>query len=351
MANVAKKPEHYVNAITSKDISIYDDIPINDPDLWIPSLVLKELLDKGLVGLSVKNLPIRTRSKVVKTKICNILGYPAPESFRKTRPRFPGQNFDTYIQKSNNLQIWNESVSANRRYVIVKVSNADVIEKVTVISGEKLAELDTTGTLTIKYQARLVPRVGVKGLLTGKDTDNVRPLLKSCRFPTELGDDPIADPDKKTLLPIKIVFKRLSRLVGKCFEDTGAGQERTRGSLLHRLVCEGLGYSLYRNGGLFPDVRNQLLEVKLQTSPTIDLGLVLPSSDAPLDIPVINGHQLRYCDSRFAIFSASIVSNMVVLEKLYVTTGEKFFNAFEQFEGKVVNKKIQINLPDSLFND
>ena len=39
-----------------------------------------------------------------------------------------------------------------------------------------------------------------------------------------------------------------------------------------------LGYSRYEDKGQFPDIRHQLLEVKLQTSPTIDLGLVLPSS-------------------------------------------------------------------------
>jgi hypothetical protein len=74
---------------------------------------LEGVLHDGLLGLDL-NYPLRTRSKVLKAKICEILGYPVPKSFKKTQPRFPGQDFDTYIQKSNNLQIWNEEIVPTR---------------------------------------------------------------------------------------------------------------------------------------------------------------------------------------------------------------------------------------------
>ena len=60
------------------------------------------ILRDGLMGLDL-NYPLRTRSEVLKSRICEILGYPVPTSFKKSKPRFPGQDFDTYIQKSNNL--------------------------------------------------------------------------------------------------------------------------------------------------------------------------------------------------------------------------------------------------------
>lgn len=115
-------PKRYVAAIRAKGLSIYDPVAVGDPVYWIPTPELQSLLDDGLRGLSLARLPLRTRSKVVKTHVCEILGYPVPASFKKTQPRFPGQMFDTYTQKSNNLQVWNEELSASRRYVIIRIS-------------------------------------------------------------------------------------------------------------------------------------------------------------------------------------------------------------------------------------
>lgn len=80
--------------------------------MWIPAEQLEHLFDKALKGISLAGLPLRTRSKVVKTAVYKALGYPVPSSFKKTRPRFPGQCFDTYVQKADNLQVWNEESSS-----------------------------------------------------------------------------------------------------------------------------------------------------------------------------------------------------------------------------------------------
>ncbi|MDI4663466.1 hypothetical protein K9U40_03820 [Xanthobacter autotrophicus] len=170
-------PQSYVKAIRAKGLSIYDPITVGDPDFWIPTPELQALLDDGLRGLSLAGLPLRTRSKVVKTRVCEVLGYPVPNSFQKTQPRFPGQMFDTYTQKSNNLQVWNEELSAARRYVIIRVSDADVIARVKVVTGDTLALLDTTGTLTRKYQARCVPGAQATELIAATDTDRLLPFV------------------------------------------------------------------------------------------------------------------------------------------------------------------------------
>src|SRR5688572_4722349 len=101
------KVSDYVAAIRESGLSIYDPVEIGSP-LWIPSPQLEQLLNEGLKGLNVEGLPNRTRSKTVKSRICQVLGYPVPKSFKKIKPRFLGQNFDTYNQKSSNLQIWND---------------------------------------------------------------------------------------------------------------------------------------------------------------------------------------------------------------------------------------------------
>lgn len=87
----------------------------------------------------------------------------------------------------------------------------------------------------------------------------------------------------------------------------------------------------------------------MQTSPTIDLGLVCPDSEAALDVPQIAGRQIRHCDVRYAIFYARTDGATVTLTRFYLTPGESFFSRFPQFQGKVLNKKLQIPLPSDFF--
>ncbi len=347
--NKSQTYKAYVDAIAESELSIYDSIEVGDPDLWIPTPALEFLLRQSLKGMSVQGLPIRTRSKVVKQAVCCALGYPVPKSFRRTHPRFPGQQFDTYIQKSNNLQIWNEEIVPLRRYVIIHVSPEDVIENVKVVIGEMLVKLDKTGTLTQKYQARISPKEIAAELLVANDTPRLQTMTTRDSFPLAFERSAACAPTSTSLLPITEIFERLKSLIGYRFPNVGYDQERSRGADLHQLVCSQLGYRVCQDTGSFPDLPHQLLEVKLQTSPTIDLGLVLPSSQETLDTPQIGGYQIRYCDVRYAIFYAQTDDVWVKLTHFYLTTGEAFFEHFPQFQGNVVNKKLQIPLPDDFF--
>ncbi len=337
----------YVNNIKNNNLSIYDAVEIGDPNFWIPSGELQSLLNNALVGVNLEGLPLRTRSKVVKEKVCIALGYPIPKSFKKTNPRFIGQNFDTYIQKSNNLQIWNEEISPSRRYVLIQVSDSDIISKIKVINGAELSVLDTTGKLTSKYQAILKPN-SKNAELVSTDTETLKSLAKESVDLTL--SNPAGLPEANRILSIESIYCKLSKLVGKSFVDTGFDQERNRGAELHRLICQELGYSNYRDNGQFPDIRHQLLEVKLQTSPTIDLGAIKPDDENVLDMPKLNNNQIRPLDVRYAIFFANISNGMVNLTHFYITSGQCFFNRFPQMLGKQINKKLQIPLPPYFFD-
>ena len=322
---------------------------IGDPRLWIPTVELEAILDANLRGISLAGLPLRTRSKVVKEHVCRSLGYPVPSSFQKTKPRFPGQLFDTYSQKSDNLQVWNEELAPTRRYVLIRVSANDEITRVKVVSGDRLAQLDTTGTLTQKYQARCISGSAAAELIASEDTSRLRPLTSENVVLSAIAS-PTVDPASQELLTIESLFGALTPLLGKSFIDRGHDQERNRGEELHRMVCKSLGYQTYQDDGQFPDVRHQLLEVKLQTATTIDLGLVLPSSHEALGIPMIDDVQIRHCDVRYAVFYATKDGDQVMLTHLFLTTGEAFFSRFPQFQGKVLNKKLQIPLPIEFFD-
>jgi len=326
-------PLSVARRIAASGLSIYDSLA-DRPELFIKTRTLERILSQALVGLSL-DYPIRTRSKVVKTGVCDALGYPVPERFRRTKPRFPGQNFDTFVQKADNLQIWNEEVSASRRYVLIRVDDRQVVTRVRVVTGEVIAQYDRTGTLTHKYQARSRGPVTHSCLVSAADTAPVQHT--QVRRPA---------PSRSELLPIQDLYRRLVRLVGRTIANPGLDQERHRGWGLHQAVFKQLGKASSCDSGQFPDIPDQLLELKLQTAPTIDLGLVCPdSTEVIADSPAF-----RHCDVRYAVYYGTIVGRRVCLDHLVMATGADFFTFFRRFEGRVKNAKLQIPLPRGFFD-
>jgi hypothetical protein len=336
-----------VYRISASGFTIYDGLNA-DHELFLELPDLERILRDALIGLNL-DYPLRTRSKVLKAAVCRALGYPVPERFERTRPRFPGQNFDTYVQKSNNLQIWNEEIAPSRRYVLVRVNEECIVSNVKVVTGETLARLDPTGALTQKFQAKARETPTCSMLGSERDTTHLVQVFRPVEIENRaaLGETrPTAAPTPGALLAISSLYGMLVSLVGRDIRSPGLDQERNRGAALHRLVCEALSYGRYEDHGQFPDLMHQLLEVKLQTSPTIDLGLVAPNSTDPVaDVPLV-----RHCDVRYAVFYATKIPDGARLEHVILTTGEDFFRLFQRFEGRVVNRKLQIPLPRDFFD-
>lgn len=341
----------YVDNIRKSGLDMYAPIEVGDPSLWIPARELGKLLTNALVGHAFAGMPNRTRSKAVKAAVCEAMGYPACNRFRRTRPQFPGQHLDVHSQKCSNLQIYNQEIDPVRRYAIILLSPQFSVTGVRVLTGEELVFLDKTGTLTRKYQARLVRGENESELIVDNDTDTLVRLTSQYDGTSEFAISPTAHPSVGQLMPIRIVYEKVRQLVGTTLDDAGCDQERSRGGELHRFICATLGYEHHRDDGTFPDIRHQLVEVKLQTAPTIDLGLVTPDSTAPLDMPRIADTQVRHCDVRYVVFYGERDGSQVRLTNTYVSTGSAFFSRFVRFGGLVVNAKLQIPLPRSFFGD
>lgn len=336
---------NYPKNIYASGLSIYDRIDPEDDYLYIPTVCLEKILSDAMVGLSLAGLPLRTRSKVVKEEICKALGYPIPKSFIKTQPRFFGQNFDVYTQKRLNVQIWNEEVDASRRYVFLRVNENDVITSVRVITGDLLVQYDRTGTLTQKFQARMLQYAD--NFCSRYDTIAVSDWIIDGHTTLER-IDPNQFPRRTQLLRITEIYNRLLPMVGRSVRYLDAVQERNRGAELHAMICDHLGYSYFDDDGTYPDIANQLLEVKLQTSPTIDLGL-----HSPIDgkvIAQVDDMTFYSQDIRYAIFNGVVQGDRVYLRNLYLVTGDEFTKFFPLFQGKGTNKKIQLPLPYDFFD-
>ena len=336
---------NYVENISKSGLSIYDLVNPENTQLYIPTYELETILKNSLIGLSLQGYKLRTRSKIVKEAVCRALGYPVPSSFKRTQPRFPGQNFDVYSQKSFNVQIWNEEVNATRRYVFLKVNENDIVAAVRVITGEELVKYDRTGTLTKKYQASM--RSNEDNICSPKDSNNVDVWI-SDSDDSLLGINPNSYPKSTHLLRISKIYELLVPLLGETLDYLDAVQERNRGAGLHRLICNQLGYSDYEDDGTYPDIMNQLLEIKLQTSPTIDLGLHSPEGDEK--IASVENINFYSGDIRHAIFDGLVEADQVTLQNLYLVTGEDFTNHFQLFKGRGENAKLQIPLPTDFFD-
>jgi hypothetical protein len=163
-------------ALAASGLSIHDSLD-GRPDLFLSVEDLERILNERLVGLGLA-FPIRTRAKVAKAAICEALGYPVPKSFRKTQPRFLGQDLDVYVQKSDNLQVWNEEISPTRRYAILRVDDIGKVASVRVVTGEAIAALDRTGKSTRKFQARRRPGRAGSRLVSSFDTEDLQRLLR-----------------------------------------------------------------------------------------------------------------------------------------------------------------------------
>lgn len=337
---------NYPLNIKNSGLSIYDPISPKDPFLYIPTNELEYILSNSIVGLSLAGLPLRTRSKFVKQKLCTALGYPIPNSFKKTQPRFVGQNFDVYTQKSLNVQIWNEDIDDNRRYIFLHINDNDVITSVRIITGYQLVKFDHTGTLTQKFQARM--QAYHHNICSLKDSITINNWIATDKTTHLSRVNPNDYPHRSQLLRIKEIYSRLLPIVGTSISYLNATQERNRGAKLHAMICKHLGYTIYEDNGTYPDIFNQLLEVKLQTSPTIDLGLHSPVDGTA--IVSIDSTTFYSKDIRYAIFNGEVIGDRVYFKNLYLVTGEDFSNYFPLFRGNETNKKLQIPLPTNFFD-
>lgn len=202
-----------------------------DSDQYYPIRVLEARLQHFLVNRQW-DAPPKTRAKLGKIAVAEALGYLEPPSFRKTRPRFPHQNLDSFFMQSGNLQIWNEEIDPERRYAIVRLDQRNVATAVRVVTGESVALWDRTGTLTTKFQAARKDGRNGSCLVSAVDTQSFRSLLAPA-VPTDeelMLQRAFDAPLLGTVLPIAEIHQRLLSLVGTRFTDPGLTNDRGRGA-------------------------------------------------------------------------------------------------------------------------
>ena len=328
------------------------------------------------------------KSQWVKLQIIELLGYEKPSGLRtkqarQSKPKFIHQLLDIFVQSSRNLQVWNYIPYADIiipgewnagsefpycykdcRYLLVFHNPEGFILKTILVNGNTLAEWDTTGTQTIKWQAsaRRSYRNEISSQIVVSPVETLhnkistymqQPLEKKSRLIIQESQNPESPlikqpPTPASFLTHNEIAQALRTLVGTEFTNLGTGQERNMGQTLEKEIIKALGYQSYQqtDTGDYPDLLHQLIEVKFQFRGTIDLGKHLPTDPLPIKAPwnkwEITPREIRYI---VALMEQDIHGNFIV-DSIVITSGEKFNEYFSISEG--TNFKIQIPVPLSL---
>ena len=214
-------------------------------------------------------------------------------------PKILLEYVDTYIVTtgtSYNLQVWNRNPSSES--VQIQYSSGETLQ-----SGEVrfvLVKIDpdnhkviAIAVLTPEY---IVNKFGVFGKPTVKNQLVISSSLRRFVLAKPNGvlfyDDMVGDkeniknlslfsihdqPTTGSLLPLSIIKEIIINKIIGC--NIAPASTKNRGQMLEEIFAGALGYSIGDNellSGGYPDLRNQALEVKIQDSPTVDLGKFSP---------------------------------------------------------------------------
>ncbi len=233
------------------------------------------------------------------------------------------------------------------RFVLLKVNTQkSVVESIVVLTSEYIEKhFGVFGKPTIKHQIIIPPqkRVEIKGnILLGEDT---KKMVDFCRKTYKEPSEKMIDfPINSKPFSIEILSKKVAQnLVGVRLQGSDT---KTRGQNLERKVMSLLGYDSQLVGG-FPDIPNQLLEVKVQDSSTIDLGKYSPETDNVI-FSNLTTKDVRYLialtDPQNRVVESVVLVSGAELGKVFTYVSDTSFKCqrtipmsfFEKYKGKAV---------------
>jgi len=236
-------------------------------------------------------------------------------------PRILREYMDTYLVTSGNsynLQVWNrnpvsdsvqieyssgETVSARDvRFVFLRAdSSNNRIDSVVILTPDYIEKkFGKFGKPTLKHQMIIPSRIRQEivsqnlPILFYSDTPRVAKFVSNIFSPPKRQFYSVpehGDPFSLQIIKSKVVEPLLGLVIP-------ADSTKTRGQSLEKIIVKLLGYDLNEDdllAGSYPDILNQLLEVKLQDAATVDLGQLSPEfEEVILSSPQITTRDIRY---------------------------------------------------------
>lgn len=283
-------------------------------------------------------------------------------------PKILLEYIDTYIVTSGtsyNLQVWNRNPSCESvqieyaggeqlntgdiRYILVKINPREhTIHSIAILTPEYIVEkFGMFGKQTIKHQL-IISESSRQFVLSKKDRILYYP--DDNRVGKNKNRDNISqfniheNPTSKSLLPLSSIKNIVvNQFIG---HTVLAAATKTRGQLLEKKFAVALGYNLGDNellAGGYPDIKNQALEVKIQDSPTIDLGRYSPAfEEGVIGCDRFTTKNIRY-------FIALTNPSSGIIEGAILCPGNKLGSHFSYVPEK--SFKCQRSIPMSFFEE
>jgi hypothetical protein len=283
-------------------------------------------------------------------------------------PKITREFVDTYIVTSGtsyNLQVWNRIPASNMllikydsgeslqcddvRFVFVRIDvTKSIISSVLILTPAYIEEkFGKFGKPTIKHQL-LISSKARNEIYSREDKILSFPDSKKLSYHILHDYNPpksgmVEEPVIRELYSIGLIKEMVAKkLIGQKLD---AAATKNRGQALERMTLELLGYKVQENDllfGGFPDIKNQLLEVKVQDSPTVDLGKFSPENEEM----VVESENLTTFDVRYLI--ALTNPNTEIIEGIILSPGEKLGELFSYVSDQ--SYKCQRSIPMSFFD-
>jgi hypothetical protein len=194
--------------------------------------------------------------------------------------------------------------------------------------------------LLISKKARMSILDSAEKTLSFPDSKKLSYYIRHDYFPPKT--EMVTEPDIKNLFSIALIKNLVSKeLIGLKLD---AASTKNRGQTLEKKVLQLLGYEVKEKDllyGAFPDIKNQLLDVKVQDTQTVDLGRFSPEREEI----VIESANLTTFDVRYLI--ALTNPKTEIIEGLILSPGEKLGELFSYVSDE--SYKCQRSIPINFF--
>lgn len=320
-------------------------------------------------GSNIRKLIASILEKHQLPELANLGDYEIVPPKGKGIPKITREFIDTYIVTSGssyNLQVWNRMPASDTllikyesgqslkctdvRFVFARVDiTKQIIASIIILTPKYIEKrFGKFGKPTIKHQLLISSKVrediyqSESKILSFTDSRKLSYHIRNDYETPSSGM--VKEPDLKQFFSIELLRKLVAeKLIGVQLDDVAT---KNRGQLLERKVLELLGYEPNQSDllyGAFPDIPNQLLEVKVQESPTVDLGKFTPENEEM----VMEDLGFTTFDVRYLI--ALTNPHTGIIEGVILSPGEKLGEMFSYVSS--VSYKCQRSIPMSFFDD
>lgn len=288
---------------------------------------------------------------------------------QKGDPKIKAEMLDPYMvtgdKSSYNLQVWNRIpnsksvvveydnssslVSRDVRFVLVRINpDTDEIDAIVVTTAPCIEHhFGVFGQPTIKHQLIISNSARDKIVRQSKPVLSSTDAIDASLLTEDLGRHSFnfADPPKSgELLSIERIKNAIvDKLIGSTIDQAAT---KNRGQSLEAIVIKSLGYEIAPNNRLaggYPDLPNQALEIKIQDSPTVDLGRYSPQTKEE----IFEDMGISTQEMRYLIVLTNELTHKV--EGLVLCPGKELGNYFSYVPN--ISYKCQRSIPMSFFDE